>query len=156
MRFGEHFTSLSPKPTFYELQPNGHFIHFIPLQTDCSSSPNRDRAQVDKHGRRQKRLDSLNHSPSSSSSSHSSSLSVPLSHSLPSCSCCLASLRARTVGDPTSPCAFTQRSSQPLKRRRCKWSWWLLLLCSSSLLLLALVLVYLCHTTHIMEHGVPY
>ena len=163
LSFGDHFSSLSLQTTHSELQPKGHLFHPPPLQTNCSSSPKLDHMQ-DYIGRRQTLQDYPNHSPSSSSSSHSSSLSVllsqrsldPLADSLPSCSCCLASLRARTVGDPTSPCAFTQMGSQPVKRRRCKWSWWLLLLCSSSLLLLALVLVYLCHTTHIMEHGVPY
>ena len=132
------------------------------LQLRASSLQSSQSLPVTKHQmlleRSQQRVSATTQHSSSSPRLTSPSLSPCSSPALlpPSCSCCLASLRARTVGDPTSPCAFTQVSSQPMKRRRCKWSWWLLLLCSSSLFLLALVLVYLCHTTHIMEHGVPY
>jgi len=132
------------------------------LQLRASSLQSSQSLPVTKHQmlleRSQQRVSATTQHSSSSPRLTSPSLSPCSSPTFlpPSCSCCLASLRARTVGDPTSPCAFTQVSSQPLKRRRCKWSWWLLLLCSSSLLLLALVLVYLCHTTHIMKHGVPY
>jgi len=89
-----------------------------------------------------------------SSSSQTSSSSSP-SDSLPSCSCCLATMRATHVNDPTSPCAFTEitPSGRP-RKRRCSCNWWMLiLLCSSSLVMLALGLLYLCETTHMMEHG---
>lgn len=143
-----------------DLQPRGGSLQLRASSLQSSHSP-----PVTKHQmlleRAQQRVSATTQYSSSSPALTSPSMSPcssPASPALlpPSCSCCLASLRARTVGDPTSPCAFTQMGSQPVKRRRCKWSWWLLLLCSSSLLLLALVLVYLCHTTHIMEHGVPY
>ena len=89
-----------------------------------------------------------------SSSSHTSS-SSPSADSLPSCSCCLANLRATSVADPTSPCAFTEVSPGRPRKRRCSCNWWMLiLLCSSSLIMLALGLLYLCETTHMMEHGV--
>jgi len=89
-----------------------------------------------------------------SSSSQTSSSSSP-SESLPSCSCCLANLRAANVTDPTSPCAFTEVSPGRPRKRRCSCNWWMLiLLCSSSLVMLALGLLYLCETTHMMEHGV--
>lgn len=89
-----------------------------------------------------------------SSSSQTSSSSSP-SESLPSCSCCLANLRATNVTDPTSPCAFTEVSPGRPRKRRCSCNWWMLiLLCSSSLIMLALGLLYLCETTHMMEHGV--
>jgi len=94
---------------------------------------------------------SLN-SYSSSSQTLSSS---PSADSLPSCSCCLANLRATNVVDPTSPCAFTEVSPGRPRKRRCSCNWWMLiLLCSSSLIMLALGLLYLCETTHMMEHGV--
>jgi len=90
-----------------------------------------------------------------SSSSQTSSSSSPSTDSLPSCSCCLASLRATNVTDPTSPCAFTEVSPGRPRKRRCSCNWWMLiLLCSSSLIMLALGLLYLCETTHVMEHGV--
>ena len=93
---------------------------------------------------------SLN-SYSSSSQTSSSSPSIPL----PSCSCCLANLRATNVTDPTSPCAFTEVSPGRPRKRGCSCNWWMLiLLCSSSLIMLALGLLYLCETTHMMEHGV--
>jgi len=94
---------------------------------------------------------SLNSFSSSSQTSSSSSAS----ESLPSCSCCLANLRATNVLDPTSPCAFTEISPARPRKRRCSCNWWtIILLCSSSLILLALGLLYLCQTTHMMEHGV--
>jgi len=89
-----------------------------------------------------------------SSSSQTSSSSSP-SDSLPSCSCCLANMRATNVTDPTSPCAFTEITPGRPQKRRCSCNWWMLiLLCSSSLVMLALGLLYLCETTHMMEHGV--
>ena len=92
----------------------------------------------------------------SSFSSSQTSSSSPSSDSLPSCSCCLATVRASNVADPTSPSAFTEVTpSRPRKQRRCGCNWWtLILLCSSSLIMLALGLLYLCETTHMMEHGV--
>ena len=92
----------------------------------------------------------------SSFSSSQTSSSSPSSDSLPSCSCCLATVRASNVADPTSPSAFTEVTpSRPRKQRQCGCNWWtLILLCSSSLIMLALGLLYLCETTHMMEHGV--
>jgi len=70
-----------------------------------------------------------------------------------SCSCCLATMRARSVTDPSSPSAFTIASPVKRKRTCCSWTWCLLLLLLSFCLMLALGLLYLCQTTAVMEPG---
>ena len=99
-------------------------------------------------------------SPSPTSSSPTSTFhtstspSSPLSPS-PTCSCCLASLRAGKESDPFSPCAFTSTSPKVKERRWWTRRWWLLLMMfSCCLILLALGLLYLCQATTVMEQGI--
>lgn len=91
----------------------------------------------------------LSCSSSSCSSSSSSSSSLPF----PSCSCCLSTLRASSVLDPSSPWAFTMGTPKERKSRCSQW-WVLLAVSSCCVLVLVLGLLYIYQATPVMEHGV--
>jgi len=78
----------------------------------------------------------------------------PTLPSCPSCSCCLSTLRANSVVDPSSPWAFTIVSPVKKKKKRCCRNWWLLLVLFSCFLALVMGLLYICQVTHAMDHGV--
>jgi len=77
----------------------------------------------------------------------------PTFPSCPSCSCCLATMRANNELDPSHSLAFTIVSPMKRKKKRCSSSWCLLLILSSCLLVLVLGLLYICQATHVMKSG---
>lgn len=72
---------------------------------------------------------------------------------LPTCSCCLSTIRANSITDPSSPWAFTIVNTVK-KKKRWNRNWCLVLILSSCLLIVVMGLLYLCQTTHVMQQGV--